>query len=182
MESNDSPEIPDRGETSDIPGLPSEEEATVIFRPSSSRNQEAAIFRANRKPPSQIRRDRRAEQRNNKVRFTVNSSNAANVYVSRNCVNTVSIGIRTLEALQTTKMIQAEKTDKHTDDSRSVGDSSSRATRLTPNASTTRLLSDPTYMTAGSDSNSVLESRPSCSVDTAKLKENEIAGVEKITV
>ena len=24
MESNDSPEIPDRGETSDIPGLPSE--------------------------------------------------------------------------------------------------------------------------------------------------------------
>ena len=26
MESNDSPEIPDRGETSDIPGLPSGEE------------------------------------------------------------------------------------------------------------------------------------------------------------
>ena len=30
MESNDSPEIPDRGETSDIPGLPSEALKTTI--------------------------------------------------------------------------------------------------------------------------------------------------------
>ena len=32
VESNDSPEIPDRGETSDIPGLPSGEEEETIRR------------------------------------------------------------------------------------------------------------------------------------------------------
>ena len=31
MESNDSPEIPDRGETSDIPGLPSQATMETIF-------------------------------------------------------------------------------------------------------------------------------------------------------
>ena len=37
-------------------------------------------------------------------------------------------------------------------------------------------------MTTVSDSNSVLESKPTCSVDTAKLKEEEMAEVEKIAV
>ena len=74
------------------------------------------------------------------------------------------------------------QTDKHTDDSRSVGDSSLRATQVSPNAATTRLLSDPTCMTTGSDSNSVSESKPTCSDDTAKLKEEEMAEVEKIAV
>ena len=96
---------------------------------------------------------------------------------------TVSVGIRTLQAQQTAKLVRSGlQADRHTDDSRSFGDSSSRATRVSPYAATTRLLSDLTCMTTVSDSNSVLESKPTCSVDTAKLKEEEMAEVEKIAV
>ena len=46
MESNDSPEIPDRGETSDIPGLPSgyEEKRRVSYIAFNYRQQAVFLF------------------------------------------------------------------------------------------------------------------------------------------
>ena len=95
--------------------------------------------------------------------------------------NTVLVGNRTLQALQTTKVIQAYKL------SNTAMTAAIRRQFVTCNPGVTDYVhhsaaSDPTCKTTYSDSNSVRISRPACSVDTTKSKEDEFAEVEKIAV
>ena len=110
------------------------------------------------------------------------------MYVSEEwCKDSVTV-IRTLQALQTAKLIQACKLT----DAMMTAAVSTTVRHMQPGCHrmrpplgcclTPRAGVLATAGHCGSVRNSVLESRPKCSVDTAKLKENEIAEAEKIAV